>query len=68
MTIADPRVVAMGRVLSGEQLLRGSELPVVDLADLASGDVRVRIRKLDLSGGRIRLAAEATIRQFQGPR
>ncbi len=64
-TVAEPRVVAMGRVMGAEQLLRGAELPVIDLADLASGDVAVRVSTFDLTGGRIRLAGAATIRRLQ---
>ncbi|MBM3269999.1 MAG: LmeA family phospholipid-binding protein [Candidatus Sericytochromatia bacterium] len=66
-TVAEPRVVAMGRVLGAEQLLRGAQMPIFDLADLASGDVAVRVANLEVSGGRLKVAGEATIRRLPPP-
>lgn len=60
-TIAEPRVVVMGRILGAEQFEKMGGIPVFDLDTLVTGDVRVRVSRFDLGGGRLRVQANAVI-------
>lgn len=65
LTIVEPSLSIMGRTMGPEQLAtRMGAMPVVDLAELASGDIRFHLSRLDIDGGRMHLEGAALVSRF----
>jgi hypothetical protein len=61
VTVAETRVVVMGRTISSEQIAARMPIPVIDLDAIATGDLRIRVSKLELAGGKLQLQANAIV-------